>query len=131
MVDVAAGLIFREGKLLIAQRHPESHLGGLWEFPGGKREAGETFEAALIRELREELDTTVSILGWVETVEHTSRERRVRIVFYKCRIQSGEPRALDCHDLKWVDRRQLRDHVFPEADAHLLDRLVAEQHFWT
>jgi len=52
-IDVAAGLIFRDGKLLVAQRFTQAHLGGLWEFPGGKREAEETFEACLVRELRE------------------------------------------------------------------------------
>ena len=60
-IDVAAALVFRDGKLLITQRHPDAHLGGLWEFPGGKREPNETFEACLIRELREELGIEVSV----------------------------------------------------------------------
>ena len=61
IVDVAAALVFREGKLLITQRHAEAHLGGLWEFPGGKRELNETFETCLKRELREELGIEVAV----------------------------------------------------------------------
>src|SRR5512134_3411193 len=60
-VEVSAGLIFRAGKLLITQRHADSHLGGLWEFPGGKREPGETFEECLTRELQEELGIQVEV----------------------------------------------------------------------
>ncbi|MEI9864057.1 MAG: NUDIX domain-containing protein [Limisphaerales bacterium] len=61
IIEVSAALIFRDGKLLIAQRHANSHLGGLWEFPGGKRESGETFEQCLVREIREELDVEISV----------------------------------------------------------------------
>lgn len=130
-IDVAAGLIFREGELLIAQRHHDSHLGGLWEFPGGKREPGETFQSALVRELNEELGTTVCVGELIERVEHSYPDRSVRILFFKCRIISGEPCALDCHDFKWVQRAQLVEYPFPEADAHLLDRLAADDRLWT
>ena len=61
VIEVSAGLIFRAGKLLITQRHADAHLGGLWEFPGGKRESGETFETCLARELREELGIEVEV----------------------------------------------------------------------
>jgi len=69
-IDVAAGLVWREGRLLIAKRHDNAHLGGLWEFPGGKREPNETFEQCLARELREELGIEVSIGELVETLTH-------------------------------------------------------------
>ena len=61
LVEVSAALIFRYGKLLITRRHAKSHLGGLWEFPGCKREAGETFEQCLVREIREELGVEISV----------------------------------------------------------------------
>ena len=61
VIEVGAAIIFRDGKLLITQRHADSHLGGLWEFPGGKREEGETFEQCLVRELQEELCVGVSV----------------------------------------------------------------------
>ena len=129
-IDVAAGLIFRDGRLLIAQRHPDSHLGGLWEFPGGKREPNETFEAALVRELQEELGVTVAVQGLIETVEHDYPGKRVRIRFFTCRILAGEPRAVDCHTFKWIRRSALHEQPFPEADRHLLDRLTREDHLW-
>ncbi|MCU0787393.1 MAG: 8-oxo-dGTP diphosphatase MutT [Verrucomicrobia bacterium] len=131
IIDVAAGLLFRNGRLLIAQRHPDSHLGGLWEFPGGKREPGETFEAALARELREELAVSVSVGERIETIEHDYPDKRVRICFFRCHLEQGEPRAVDCHDLRWIRRDELNRQPFPAADASLLDRLAAEDGLWT
>ena len=130
-VEVAAGLIFRGTRLLIAQRRPNAHLGGLWEFPGGKREAEETFEAALIRELREELGVSVSVGELIETVDHAYPDKVVRICFFLCRLEEGEPQALDCHNIKWIDRTELSRQAFPAADAHLLKRLCAEDRFWS
>src|SRR5690606_22981070 len=69
-IEVSAGLVFRDGKLLITQRFADSHLGGLWEFPGGKRETNETFEQCLVRELREELGIEVEVLDLVQTITH-------------------------------------------------------------
>src|ERR1041385_284352 len=83
-VEVAAGLVFRNGKLLITQRHPEAHLGGLWEFPGGKREPDESFENCLARELREELGIEVEIGELVESVTHAYPEKTVRLKFFRC-----------------------------------------------
>lgn len=130
-VEVAAGLIVRHGRLLIARRYPGSHLGGLWEFPGGKREKGETFEEALVRELQEELDVTVSVGEMIEAVEHTYPDKTVRIRFFRCRIRSGEPRPVGCHGLKWIPRSALGEQRFPEADEHLLERLAREAEFWS
>jgi mutator protein MutT len=73
-IEVSAGLVFRNGKLLITQRYTDAHLGGLWEFPGGKRECDETFEACLTRELREELGIDVRVGELVETIEHAYPE---------------------------------------------------------
>jgi len=70
MVEVAAALVFREGKLLISQRHPDAHLGGLWEFPGGKREPDESFAQCLVRELREKLGIEVDVGPVWESVTH-------------------------------------------------------------
>ena len=87
-IDVSAGLIFREGKLLITQRHVDSHLGGLWEFPGGKRERDESFEACLVRELREELGIEVTVGELVESLTHAYPEKPVHLRFYRCQTNA-------------------------------------------
>ncbi|MCU0772302.1 MAG: 8-oxo-dGTP diphosphatase MutT [Verrucomicrobia bacterium] len=130
LIEVAAGLIFRDGQLLIAQRYPGSHQGGLWEFPGGKREPGETFEAALVRELAEELGVRVEVGELIENILHRYPDKSVHIQFYRCEIRAGEPRALGCHALRWVRQARLREQDFPAADARLLDRLVREDRLW-
>ena len=122
-IDVAAGLVFRDGKLLITQRHANAHLGGLWEFPGGKRECDETFESCLARELREELGIEVAVRELVETIEHEYPEKRVRLKFFRCEWLANEPLPLDCPAFAWITREELANYAFPAADARLLERL--------
>lgn len=129
-IGVSAGLVFRGGKLLITQRHADAHLGGLWEFPGGKREAGETFEQCLVRELREELGIEVEVGELLESLTHTYPEKTVVLKFFRCRWLQNEPRALDCLDLKWVTARELSDYEFPAADARLLRTLQGSPDLW-
>lgn len=129
-IEVAAGLIFRKGLLLIAQRRKGDHLGGLWEFPGGKRESDETIEECLRRELREELDVGVEILDLIETIVHEYPEKRVHLRFFRCRLIDSEPRAVACADLRWVRRDELFRHDFPEADRRLLEKLRTESELW-
>jgi 8-oxo-dGTP diphosphatase len=129
-IDVSAGLIFRSGQLLITQRHAGDHLGGLWEFPGGKREPGETFEQCLKRELREELGIEVSVGELFERVTHAYSDKTVHLQFFLCQLSAGEPQPLDCAALKWVSREELPTHAFPAADAQLLSRLAADAGPW-
>ena len=82
-INVAAGLVFEQGRLLITQRHEASHLGGLWEFPGGKVEPGETFEECLRRELLEELGIDVNVGKLFESISHEYPERKVLINFFQ------------------------------------------------
>jgi len=131
IIEVSAGLIFRNGLLLITQRHADAHLGGLWEFPGGKREAGESFEQCLARELREELGVEVSVGALFETVTHAYPEKTVHLQFHFCRIVRGEPRPLGCAALRWVNRLELDDYTFPAADARLLIKLRTANKLWT
>src|SRR5438552_14203077 len=79
VTDVAAGLVFRDGKLLITLRYDDAHLGGLWEFPGGKVERDESFEVCLLRELREELGIGVEIQELIETDTHAYPGKTVRL----------------------------------------------------
>jgi mutator protein MutT len=126
LLEVAAGLVFRDGKLLITRRLPEAHLGGLWEFPGGKREAGETFEQCLRRELDEELGIEVQVHEMVEELTHHYVDRSVHLQFFRCRWLRHEPRAILCRDFAWIGPAQLADYAFPAADARLLEKLSAE-----
>jgi mutator protein MutT len=129
-IEVSAALIFHNGKLLITQRHAKAHLGGLWEFPGGKREAGESFEQCLVREIREELGIEVGVGKLVEAVTHEYPEKIVHLKFFHCAWLREEPRTLDCQDFAWVEKEQLGDYVFPEADKVLLQNLLATPEFW-
>src|SRR5438445_9702660 len=95
-IEVSAGLVFRDGKLLITQRHADAHLGGLWEFPGGKREGDETFEECLVRELREELGIEVEVGVAIESLTHDYPEKTVLLKFFRCRWKANEPRPLGC-----------------------------------
>ncbi len=130
-IDVSAGIIFRGGKLLITQRHEDSHLGGLWEFPGGKREAGETFEECLVRELGEELGADITVGRFLERVTHEYPERTVHLNFYLCHLTRDEPRTVGCAALRWVSRSELQDYSFPPADARLLSKLRQDTQLWT
>jgi mutator protein MutT len=124
-VEVSAALIFLDGKLLITRRRADAHLGGLWEFPGGKREPNETSEHCLVRELREELGIEVEIGELFEEILHAYAEKTVYLKFYVCKLISGKPRALDCAAFKWVDKAELGGFEFPAADARLLVKLRA------
>lgn len=126
---MAAGLVFRAGRLLITRRPEGTHLGGLWEFPGGKLEGGETWEAGLIRELHEELGITVAVDRLVCEVTHAYPDRTVHLRFFACRLMVGEPRPLGCAALAWVRREELADHDFPPADAAVLDAIQSAQEF--
>lgn len=125
MIEVAAGLVFRSGKLLITQRYPEAHLGGLWEFPGGKRQSDETFEACLQRELMEELGIEVTVGELVESIEHTYPEKTVLLKFFRCQWLRHEPQPLGCPAFRWITREDLDHYQFPPADARLLKKLPA------
>jgi len=122
-IDVAAALIFCEGKLLIAQRHASAHLGELWEFPGGKREDNETFEECLVREIREELGIEMSVGEFFEEITHAYPEKTVRLKFFICKLIRGEPQPLGCAAFKWIKKSELANYKFPAADAQLLQNL--------
>jgi mutator protein MutT len=129
-IDVSAGLVFRNGKLLITQRHAGAHLGGLWEFPGGKLECDETFESCLARELREELGIEVAVRELIETIEHDYPEKRVRLKFFRCEWLAHEPQAIGCPAFAWITREDLSHYEFPAADARLLERLRQVSRLW-
>jgi len=123
-------LVFRDGKLLITQRNAQDHLGGLWEFPGGKRRPDESFVECLVRELREELGIEIEVGDLLEKLTHEYPGKMVRLEFYRCRWKRHEPQALDCSAFKWVQAGELAQYEFPAADARLLKRLQASPELW-
>ena len=130
IVDVAAGLVFRRGKLLITQRQADAHLGGLWEFPGGQREPNETFQECLGRELREELGIEVVIGELIESITHRYPEKTVHLKFFQCRWRRHEPQPLGCPAFKWVTAAELDGYDFPGADERLLQTLHSNPALW-
>jgi len=126
-VVVAAAILERKGKILLTRRRLDVHQGGLWEFPGGKREAGETLEQCLRRELKEELDIEVCDVRPFSTVRHRYPEKEVELNVFTCSILQGEPKALECMEIVWVHRQELASYEFPAADRPVLRKLLQEQ----
>src|SRR5262249_37966826 len=122
--------VFRDGRLLITQRPAGAHLGGLWEFPGGKREPHETFAECLVRELREELGIEVEVGEVVESLTHMYPDKTVHLKFFRCRWKQHEPQPLDCLALKWVGVDELPGYSFPEADQQLLKLIMNSPDWW-
>ncbi len=124
VIEVAAGLIRdAAGRYLITQRRRGSHLEGLWEFPGGKLEAGETPAATLRRELQEELSALFAVGDLVETVRWEYPDRTVILHFFACRLESGTILPTENQAMAWVRPEQLREYDFPPADRELIRRL--------
>lgn len=130
IIEVSAGIVFRDGRLLITQRRPNDHLGGLWEFPGGKCELGETFEECLRRELREELGAEFEVGALFDEVTHAYPEKTVHLRFHLCRWLQHEPQPIHCHAVAWITRDELSGYAFPAADATLLEKLRADVALW-
>ncbi len=118
----AVALIDRDGRVLLAQRPKGKSMEGLWEFPGGKIEPGETPEEALIRELHEELgiDTWSSCLAPLTFASHTYEDFHLLMPLFACRKWEGIVQSLEGQALKWVRPNQLRDYPMPPADEPLI-----------
>ena len=122
-VDVVAAIIRRDSKILITQRPGHVHLAGLWEFPGGKVEPGESLAGALEREISEELGVQIRVNDEFFTIDHDYPTKSVRLHFFNCTILEGEVQPLDVADLRWVTPSDLRTFEFPPADAELISKL--------
>ena len=117
---VAVGVIWKAGRILIDKRKPGGLLGGLWEFPGGKKEPGESLEAALRREVREELAIRIRVHRPLAVLDHTYSHFRVRIHAYECAWLSGQPRCITCDTFKWVRPADLGRYAFPAANNKII-----------
>ena len=123
---VVAGMILRDGRVLITQRTAAQSLALKWEFPGGKVEPGEAPVDALVRELREEIGVTVKVGRVWDVLFHAYPEFDLVMLVYPCAIVDGEPRTVEVADLAWCLPSELPSRDILPADKPLVDRLVEE-----
>lgn len=126
MTEVVAALIWREGKFMICQRPSHKARGLLWEFVGGKVEAGETPQEALIRECREEIDVLLSVGDVFMDVTHKYPDLEVHLTLFHATVASGEPKKLEHNDIRWITPQEIPDYDFCPADVEILQKIKKE-----
>lgn len=126
--DIAVGVVWRGDEILIAKRPAEGLLGGLWEFPGGKPEPGESLEAAVVREVGEEVGVEVEPGAKIAEVDHAYSHFEITLHAFHCRYRTGTPRPLGCQEVTWVRREDLDRYAFPAANRRVLAQLVTDAH---
>ena len=110
--------------MLISKRPEGSHLAGYWEFPGGKKETGETMQACLEREIKEELGLRVRAIRPAMKTHYEYGTQKITLHFFHCiRLEEGEPAALEGQEIKWASPNELRSLVFPPADRKMVEHL--------
>jgi len=117
---VTAGLVWKDGKLLITRRPEGSHLAGYWEFPGGKQEPGESLKACLEREIQEELDMEVKAAKHLLQIDHDYEIKSITLHLFLCDWLSGDPTPIGCDEIRWVRPEDLANFKLPPPDLQLL-----------
>ncbi|HTL88913.1 MAG TPA: A/G-specific adenine glycosylase [Leptolyngbya sp.] len=120
---IGVAVIWNEQRILIDRRKAEGLLGGLWEFPGGKVEPGETIEHCIKREIQEELAIEIEVGDRLIVVDHTYTHFRVTLNVHHCRHLSGEPQAIECDEIRWVTLDELSEFPFPKANLKIIEAL--------
>jgi A/G-specific adenine glycosylase len=124
--DIGVGVIWKDGQVLIQQRPPEGLLGGLWEFPGGKQELGESLAETVRREIEEELEVHVTVREPIITVKHAYTHFKITLYAYHCDYIEGDPQPKACQAWRWVNPDELSAYAFPKANKTVLEKVVAE-----
>ena len=127
MVHVVAALIWREGRFLICQRPAHKARGLLWEFVGGKVEAGESPDAALVRECREELDVELAARDIFMELDHIYPDIAIHLTLFNAEIRSGEPKKIEHNDIRWITPEEIDEYAFCPADAEILKKLKTQK----
>jgi A/G-specific adenine glycosylase len=122
--EIAIGVCRKGGRVLVARRKAEGLLGGLWEFPGGKRRAGESYARALAREFREEVGLAIDVGGEFMVVPHRYSHFSVELHVFECRWRSGTARPLASDEVRWVGLDELEKLAFPKANRRIIARLL-------
>ncbi len=125
--QIAAALIWQEGRLLIARRPEKGLLGGLWEFPGGKQESGESLEQAAVREAAEELGVEIEVVARFISIDHAYTHFSITLHLFHCRYLGGEPACKACSDWRWITPEQLQEYAFPRANLRAIEALLEEK----
>ena len=121
VIEVVAGVIYKDNKFLIAQRNLKKAQGGLWEFPGGKVENNESKESALIREIKEEFDADIKVEKYIGENIHHYPERDIKLIFYKARLLSDEIKLLEHEDYRWIEKEDRQKYEFAGADIKVFE----------
>ena len=121
MIEVVAGVIYKEDKFLIAQRNLKKAQGGLWEFPGGKVEKNETHEEALKREIKEEFNADIRVDKYIGENVHHYPEKDIKLVFYKATLLSEKIDLLVHEDYRWITKEDKDNFEFAGADVKVFD----------
>jgi 8-oxo-dGTP diphosphatase len=124
-VVVAAAVVIWDGRVLLTRRAEGQHLSGMWEFPGGKLEDGESPEEALVRECQEECGIDVDVGEILDVTHHRFPEKDVLLLFYRCGLRGGEVRHLQVADHAWVAPAELDRYPLPPADGRVVARIQA------
>lgn len=123
MIEVVAGVIYKDNKFLIAQRNLKKSQGGLWEFPGGKLETGESCEAALKREIFEEFEAEIEVEGYITENIHHYPEKDIKLMFYKAKLVSDKLVLKEHEDYRWITKDDKDKFEFAGADKIVFDLL--------
>jgi mutator protein MutT len=124
---VGVAIIWDGSKLLIDRRLPTGSLGGLWEFPGGKLEPGESMVACIAREVQEELALAVEVGDRLITIEHDYQDFTVELVAHHCRYLGGEPQLLSCDEVRWITVAELANYPLPPANGEIVAALQQQK----
>lgn len=121
---IGVGVIWNDQKqILIDRRRAEGLLGGLWEFPGGKIEVGETIEDCIKREIKEELAIDIEVCDRLITIEHDYSHFSVKLIVHHCRHIGGVPQTVECEEIRWVTLDEIDQFSFPKANSQIIAAL--------
>ena len=125
LIVVAAALLREDGKILLQKRPEGRSMAGLWEFPGGKIEAGETLTDCIAREIREELAIEITVGEHLISIEHTYPTFIVTLIVHNCQYLGGTPQPIECDEICWVKPEDLDKYQFPGANSAIIAAILA------